>query len=125
MPVSGTVPFFDISTTRLAAQVLSTVTGAVSDSQATSDNSNETVGEFYQRAIDILAISGQEELIAAGTITDNGQSITSGQLSGIQHLQQELAFRLADLNNYGAGNTARLAAATTALAVSGEVQFGS
>lgn len=118
MAISGTVPVYDLSTSRLGSetQVLATVTGAVADGQAINATSNETTQEFLQRAVNILAISG--------TLSGTFQAITPATLSGVMQLQRECAFRLADLTNGGEGNAARLTAARTALAVSGEVQFG-
>ena len=116
MGISGTVPFFDVSTAADASPIVVTVTGTEADSQATAANSTETLGAFYQRACNALSVSG----ILSGT----AQAITPAELSGIMHLQQELAFRAADLEQLGAGNASRLARGQAILAVSGQVQFG-
>lgn len=126
MPISGTVPFYDFSTVRMdsVSAILATVTGAITDGQVTNANSNETFTEFLARGITALSISGQQS-VSGVTSGLNGQVITSGQLSGVMQYQRELAFRIADIQNLGAGNPARLIAAQTALASPGEVQFGS
>lgn len=126
MPISGTVPFYDFSAVRTdgVTGILATVTGAAADGQVTNANSNETFQEFLARGITALSISGQQA-VSGVTSGLNGQVITSGQLSGVMQYQRELAFRLADINNLGAGNAARLTAAQAALASPGEVQFGS
>lgn len=124
MPISGTVPFYDFSLTRTdgVTKIVSDVTGLVVDGQAANANSNETHLEFLARGITALSLSGT---LADDADTVSGlQCITAGALSGVMQFQRELAFRIADVNNLGAANSARLTAAQTALAVDGEVQFG-
>jgi hypothetical protein len=59
----------------------------------------------------------------SGTV--NGQTITSGQLSGIMQMQREFALRAADLAQPGNENASRLTWANNALSgAGGEVQFG-
>ncbi len=117
MALSGTVPFFDVSTAAdPGGSVVVTVTGLEADSQATGSSSTETLGEFYQRACNALSVSG----ILSGT----AQAITPAELSGVMHIQQELALRASDLEQSAAGNPSRLARAQAILAVSGQVQFG-
>jgi hypothetical protein len=60
MALSGTVPRFDISTSRLAAEVAVTVTGVQADGQATGTHSNETLQAFYLRGATALSISGTQ-----------------------------------------------------------------
>ncbi|MEE8609098.1 MAG: hypothetical protein V3S55_15955 [Nitrospiraceae bacterium] len=125
MAITGTIPFFDISTSRLAAASAVLVTGASADGQADGTHSNETMQTFLLRGVQTLSVSGTQAIVdVSGTV--NGQTITSGELSGIMNLQRELAMRAADLARPEAGNAARLAWAQTALTGAGaETQFGS
>lgn len=121
MPLSGTVPSFDVSTSSEQTPTVVTVTGSVSPASgsATGANSTETLQAFLRRVISGLSISG--------VVDAAGQTITSGQLSGLAQLQRECALRLTDLEKPAAshGNVARLAHANIALSANGEVQFGS
>lgn len=136
MPISGTVPKFDVSATPPSVGISPTVvlvTGtaaADADARADGTQSTESLVGFYQRGLNALAMSGVE--IAVGDSSD-GQSVTSGALSGVLNFQREIAFRLADLQLPGAGQTQRLAHAQAALAAAsgadatrnqGEIQFG-
>jgi len=118
MSISGTVPRFDYSTTSGASHVQTVVT--VTGTTVGIPNgafSSEALPEFFQRAINALAISG----VLSGT----GQTITAAMMSGVRAIQRELAFRVGDLTFGGdQANAKRLAASQAALAVSGEAQFG-
>lgn len=119
MPISGTVPRFDISPTpEFSGETVVTVSGAVSGT-ATGTQTTEALPKFLRRAIGSLALSG--------TVSGADHQIVSGStLSGIRNLQQELALRVADIEMGGnAGNTQRLAHANAILTASGEVLFGS
>ncbi len=126
MAITGTIPNFDISTSRHEAQSLVVVTGAQADGQANGANSNENIQELFNRAVGILSISGVEAVNTVSA-TVGGQIITSGELSGIMNLQREFAMRQADVEFSGSpGNAARLKFAQDSLvAGGGEVQFGS
>ncbi len=124
MPLSGTVPFFDLSPTRGSSEVASivVVTGVVADGQADGTNSNETFQEFLIRGIAALSLSG---VLGVSGVSSGLQCVSGAVLSGVMQFQREMAFRLADIENLAAGNPARLAAAQAALVTGGgEVQFG-
>lgn len=116
MPVSGTVPHFDVSLTAGEAPVVVTVTGVEADGQATGPTSTETLQAFFKRGITALAVSG----ILSGV----AQAITASELSGIMQFQRELAFRVADMEQYTHPNAPRLTAAQALVPAGTEVQFG-
>ena len=118
MPVSGTVPHFDVSLTAGEAPVVVTVTGVEADGQATGPTSTETLQAFFKRGITALAVSG----VLSG-IGPN-QVITDTELSGIMQYQRELAFRVADMEQYTHPNGPRLTAAQALVPAGTEVQFG-
>jgi hypothetical protein len=119
MPLSGTVPRFDVSTTpEFTSPTVVSVSGAVSGT-ATGAQSTEALGEVFRRHIGLLAMSG--------TVSGANHQIVSGStISGLRNLQQELALRVADIElGGGQANAVRLAHANAILTGSGEVLFGS
>lgn len=126
-PISGTAPFYDISTSEEsgASATLSDFTGAASPSSGVASNthSDETLQDFYRRGVGLLNISGTQAASGAAAGA-NGEIVTSGQLSGLANLQRELAARAADIENSGKNAADRLSAVNTILSASGEVQFG-
>lgn len=118
MPLSGTVPRFDISPTpEFANETVVSVSGAVSGT-ATGAQTTEALPNFLRRALGLLSMSG--------TVSGADHQIVSGStLSGMRNLQQELALRVADIElGGGQSNAARLAHANAILTASGEVLFG-
>lgn len=127
MPISGTLPFYDVSTCPDLTTTTGRFTGAAAPSSGSASNaaSNETLQDFYDYAAGVLNISG---VVAVSGVsgTANGQVITSAQLSGLANLQRELAAREADiLVGPAAPNATRVAKANAILTAKGEVQFGS
>lgn len=118
MPISGTIPFFDISTNPENPPTVVTVTGSTS-AQATGSNSSETLQALYRRAVNILAVSG---VVATSGSTSGLVGFSAARTSGFQQLQRELAMRAADIESQGLTAAARLLAAQAILAVSGEMQ---
>lgn len=112
MPISGNVPKFDLSPAGVPAgdgtAVVVTITGGATG-LPNGTHSSEGLAEFYQRAVNVLAISGL--------------TLTSGQLSGIRAIQREMAYRAADVFPGDLSDARRLAIAQSVLAVSGEAQF--
>ncbi len=118
MPLSGTVPRFDVSLTpEFTSPTVVSVSGAVSGT-ATGAQSTEALGLVFRRLLGGLALSG--------TVSGADHQIVSGStLSGIRNIQQELALRIADIElGGGQSNASRLAHANAILTGSGEVLFG-
>ena len=116
MSISGTVPFFDYSTSAgpdVAAVV--TVTGTTVG-MPNGTHAAETLTAFFTRAVNALAQ-------ISGTLSGAQQFVASGAISGVRALQREMAFRIGDLEG-GPSQAKRLAISQAALAVSGEVTFG-
>jgi hypothetical protein len=118
---SGTVPFFENSTSREETPIVVTITGV--SGVSTGTHSTEALQDFFDRAGGILAISGVRSLSGA---TSGLQCFSGSVVSGLQNLRRELAFRQADLE-FGAGypNETRIARVNAILAASGDVQLGS
>lgn len=117
MPVSGTVPSYDIGTSADTTPVTAAVTGLVfpASGVAASLTSSETIQAALARFVTALSISG--------TAVANGVRITSGHASGLAQIQREIAFRVADIERPGEANAARLTRANALLTASGEFQW--
>ena len=122
MPISGTIPFFDLSTAPEPTLSLVVVTGAQADGQANGTTSPEIFQSFLQRVVNALALSGV--LSASGDVSGM-QCFSGAVLSGVMNIQRECAMRLADIERLGSPNGPRLQFARDSLAVNGEFQFGS
>jgi hypothetical protein len=126
MPLSGTAPNYDISTSPDQSTTLANVAGAVTGAAANA-YSNETLQNFYRRALGVLVMSGA---LAVSGGTSGGSSVSGLQcfagsvISGIRNLQQELALRAADIEYSGNPSASRITLANTILTGSGEVVFG-
>jgi propanediol dehydratase large subunit len=121
MPVSGTIPTFNTSlVVDPGGSVVVSVSGAVSG-VATGVVSTEPIQDFYTRAIGILSLSG---VLATSGAVSGMQCLSGTVLSGLRNLQQELAMRVADIEQ-PVGNTGRLARANLQLTAATEVLFGS
>lgn len=115
-PVSGTVPYFDLSAVADPGGVTVVSVAGGASGAATGAISTEPLNYFYRRALGLLALSG--------TLSGSDQVVSGSIVSGIRNLQQELALRAADIEMQGAGNNKRLELANAILTASGEVQFG-
>ncbi len=120
MPISGTIPAFDISTSPADTPTVVTVTGLEADGQGTGPASDETLQAFMRRGVIALGISGALAVDPAGL-----QAFPGSEISGVMQFQRELAMRIADLEKPGHPNAPRLAFAQAELASGAEVQFGS
>lgn len=118
MPLSGTVPNYDIGTSADQSTTLASASGAVfpSSGQAIAAASNEALGASFVRYVGLLGA-------CSGGSTASGVNFPAAAASGLAQMQRELAMRAADLQGPGQGNAGRLAFANTLLAASGEVQW--
>ena len=121
MPITGTVPRYDFSTSPQQSPTVVTVTGAEADGQATGAASDETFQAFLQRGITALSVSGT---LSTSGATSGLQCFTTSEVSGVMQFQRELAFRFADIEKLGHPNAPRLAFAQQSLPSGTEVQFG-
>jgi len=125
MALSGVIPNFDLSPMGVPAgdgtAVVVTITGGTVG-MPNGTASSEGLFEFYQRAVNILSVSGIK--VTASGATSGMQAISGSVLSGMRNLQREFAARAADVFPSSLSAARRLSIAQGVLAVSGEIQVG-
>lgn len=115
MTLSGTVPAYDYSTTGPASPTVAAVTTSGLLPGATTPQSDEDLGTFFERAVGVLGT------VSGGAAT--GVTIASGVISGLMFLQQELAAKAGQLKAHERSNQAVLDYSNALLTASGEVRL--